>query len=252
MKTARIYLDGLVIHERYRRVDDEKVAVLAASMKAIGLQQPISVWAEPDENGLETVHLVAGLHRVRAAEKLGWEQIDAVLVDLNDIDRRRWEIAENLHRSELTALERDQHVAEWIKLTEESDRKVTQPVSVSNKGGRGKESGVRKAAKELGVNREDARRAVKVASLTEEAKEVAREVGLDDNRSALLAAAAKPAEEQAPTLRAIAEKKHTPAPEIEWNSADESSYAALLTAWERATEAARREFSRHIRGKLAA
>ncbi len=32
-----------------------------------------------------------------------------------------WEIAENLHRAELTALERDEHVAEWIAL---ADRKA--------------------------------------------------------------------------------------------------------------------------------
>jgi hypothetical protein len=82
-------------------------------------------------------------------------------------------------------LERDLHVAEWIRLTEE---RLPQVVSVSPGGGRGHEGGVRAAARELGVNREDARRAAKVASLPEEAKDTAREVGLDNNRAALLAA----------------------------------------------------------------
>ena len=34
-------------------------------------------------------------------------------------DARLWEIAENLHRADLTALERDRELAEWIRLTDE-------------------------------------------------------------------------------------------------------------------------------------
>jgi hypothetical protein len=83
-------------------------------------------------------------------------------------------------------LERDQHVAEWIRLTEEKNTVAT---CDSIPRGRGQpESGVRAAARELGVAKDDAHRAVKVASLPEEAKDAAREVGLDNNRSALLAA----------------------------------------------------------------
>jgi hypothetical protein len=33
--------------------------------------------------------------------------------------RRLWEIAENLHRADLTEAERRQHIAEWVKLTAE-------------------------------------------------------------------------------------------------------------------------------------
>ena len=51
------------------------------------------------------------------------------------------------------------------------------------------ESGVKAAARALGVNRMDAHRAVKVASLSPEAKAAAVDAGLDDNRTALLAAA---------------------------------------------------------------
>jgi hypothetical protein len=87
-------------------------------------------------------------------------------------------------------------VAEWIRLTEQAEaekraapvmeltreldpqpekkrgpkKKPSQPVTVSSKGGRGKKSGIHQAARELGVNHMDARRAVKVASLTEEAQ----------------------------------------------------------------------------------
>ena len=51
------------------------------------------------------------------------------------------------------------------------------------------ESGVNAAARVLGISKDDAHRAVQVASLSEEAKEAARESGLDNNRSALLTVA---------------------------------------------------------------
>jgi hypothetical protein len=86
----------------------------------------------------------------------------------------------------LTVLQRDEHVAEWIRLTEEAEHVLRQPDAkpkAGPKGGR-PQSGVRSAARELNLDEADARRAIKVASLSDEAKEVAREVGLDDNRSA--------------------------------------------------------------------
>lgn len=92
---------------------------------------------------------------------------------------RRWEIAENLHRADLTALERTDMTAEWVRLTEEADRVLRQAdakLSARGRKGEGRPtSGVRKAARELGISEADARRAIKIASLTPEAKQVARD-----------------------------------------------------------------------------
>jgi hypothetical protein len=122
--------------------------------------------------------------------------------ECDEIDAELWEIAENLHRAELTVLERDTQVARWITLKKKSDEKgdLRQP-DAKPQGGR-PEGGVRAAAREIGVSEPDARRAIKVAKLSDEARRVAREVGLDDNRTALLAAAGKETpEEQAEALR---------------------------------------------------
>lgn len=93
------------------------------------------------------------------------------------------------HRADLTALERDQQVARWIELTDSkpasADVVLRQP-DAKPKGGR-PEGGTRAAARELGLAEADARRAIKVAGLSDEAKETARQAGLDDNRTALLA-----------------------------------------------------------------
>ena len=48
------------------------------------------------------------------------------------------------------------------------------PVSL---GGRGNKSGEREAARQLGLDRDDVRRAAKVASITPEAQQAAHEVG---------------------------------------------------------------------------
>jgi ParB-like chromosome segregation protein Spo0J len=60
--------------------------------------------------------LVAGAHRLAAAKQLGWDNIECfILRDELDDQSRLWEIAENLHRAELTALEKSELTDEWVK-----------------------------------------------------------------------------------------------------------------------------------------
>nr|WP_244635565.1 hypothetical protein [Chthonobacter albigriseus] len=144
--------------------------------------------------------MAGGLHARNANP--GHIDIACIYMDGDEIDARLWEISENLHRAELTALERDEQVAEWVRLTNE---KVAQ--SAPPGGAQPAAKGLRAAQRELGIERTDASRATKVASLTPEAKAVAREVGLDDNRSALLSAARAEPGKQAAVIRQIAERK---------------------------------------------
>jgi ParB family chromosome partitioning protein len=60
-------------------------------------------------------------------------------------------------------------IAEWIKITE----RISSQVATKIERGR-PESGVNSAARELGIDKDDAHRAVKVASFSEKAKEAAR------------------------------------------------------------------------------
>jgi hypothetical protein len=89
--------------------------------------------------------------------------------------RRMWEISENLHRAELPQLERDKLVAEWCRLV---GKTVSAQVAPKPQGGR-PEGGVREAARQLGLDRDDVRRAVKVASLSDAAQKTAVQLGLD-------------------------------------------------------------------------
>ncbi len=75
-------------------------------------------------------------------------------------------IAEKLHRSDLTVAERAEHIAEWVRLT--GDRLTGQPAQlappVKPRGHAQQSSGINAAVRELGINRTEAQRAVKIAT----------------------------------------------------------------------------------------
>lgn len=214
MRVAHIKPSGIFVRDGRRPVDTEMVARLADSINRLGMLQPLTV-SYTDGN----VCLVAGAHRLAAAKKLGLAEVPVVLVEGNDVELRLAEIAENLHRVDLTTLERDEQLAEWIRLTEAKRVQSSQSATIESKrvDGRGHrpEGGVNAASRELGVSKADAHRAVKVADLAPEAKKAARELRLDDNRTALLEAAqhAEP-EQQVDALqrrsRKLAEIVHLP------------------------------------------
>ena len=81
--------------------EEEKLAQLAESMEQRGILQPIIV---RKTNGKYEV--VAGERRFRAAEKIGLEQMPAMVVgDLSDQEMLEVSIVENLQRDDLNPLE---------------------------------------------------------------------------------------------------------------------------------------------------
>jgi ParB family chromosome partitioning protein len=210
-ETKHIPLSRIVATVGARPLNQREVERIADSMSKVGLIAPITVnLSYKSENpdaitvpGQTKYHIIAGRHRLAAALRLGWETIECFIdFDADERQAELWEIAENLHRAELTALERDEQIARWVELT--SDKPVQ---SEQVYGGRGNQGGLSAATRELGIDRADAWRAIKTASLTEEAKEAAREAGLDDNRTALLEAAKAEPARQASIIRDMAEKK---------------------------------------------
>ena len=111
-----------------------------------------------------------GIH----ARRLGWETIPAQVVEVDRRGARLREIAENLHRNELTALERSTLVAEWCELIGQSAQ--LEQIESKREDGRGHrpEGGDAKAARELNLSRGEVQRSKKVASLSPEAREAAR------------------------------------------------------------------------------
>ena len=178
--TKPVLIELIDVPERLRQINEAQVENIRGSLQEIGLQTKISLRIIAGADG-ERFSLVAGRHRLVAAKLLGWQEITADIVDGDVIDFALWEIAENLHRAELTILERSEHVAKWLRMTDA--RRISRQVAA--KPGR-PEGGVRAAAREIGVSEREIRRSVTIDSLTPQAKQAARNAGLDRNQSALL------------------------------------------------------------------
>ena len=84
--------------------DEESLASLAASIKEVGLLQPVLVRELVDES--ESYELIAGERRWRAARRAGLQTIPVLVQQAAD-DRSSLEqaLVENLHRDDLNALE---------------------------------------------------------------------------------------------------------------------------------------------------
>ena len=193
-----INIKKIKVEEGRRALNSGKVKELVQSINALDLQTPITVrpvsynrgWKDPD------YALVSGLHRLEAMKQLKRTKIAAVVTLVGKHDARMWEISENLHRAELTPLEHDEQVAEWVKLWQ-----LTSAISGQHvrKFGRGRpRSGNAEAARNLPVkgNSDEAKRrtvsrAIKVAGISGPAKKAAKETGIDKNHSYLLKVAAE-------------------------------------------------------------
>ena len=84
-----------------RTFTETELAELEASIRASGLLQPITVRSRTG-GGWE---LVAGERRLRAAGRLGWTEIPALVRDFDDRAMLTLALVENLQRSDLNALE---------------------------------------------------------------------------------------------------------------------------------------------------
>ncbi len=80
----------------------EQLADLEASLKVNGLLQPITVRPSPTGSGFE---LIAGERRYRAASRLGWTEIPALIKAVDDREALSLALVENLQRADLDPIE---------------------------------------------------------------------------------------------------------------------------------------------------
>ena len=83
--------------------DDESLAELAASIRAVGLLQPILV--RPKVGSTNSFELIAGERRWRASQRAGLTVIPALVRETDDVASVEQALVENLHRQDLTPLE---------------------------------------------------------------------------------------------------------------------------------------------------
>lgn len=83
-----------------REFDAEELRELETSLQANGLLQPVTV--RPSIHGFE---LIAGERRLRAAARLGWRSIPAVVRHLGEREMLTLALVENLQRADLNPME---------------------------------------------------------------------------------------------------------------------------------------------------
>ena len=109
MNLQKIQLSKLSASAQPRPLLTTEVDKLAASIKDVGLIQPITVTAFTQVSGIAEPgwQIIAGHHRVAACRALGWAEIDALVIDdVSHLQSELIEIDENLCRAELTASQR--------------------------------------------------------------------------------------------------------------------------------------------------
>ena len=98
-----------------RRFDEDGLDELAASIRELGILQPLLV-REAAEDG--SVELIAGERRLRAARRAGLRTVPVVVRSTDQVASLEQALVENLHRQDLNPLE---EAAAYQRLIEEFD-----------------------------------------------------------------------------------------------------------------------------------
>ena len=85
-----------------RHFDEDTLASLTASVRELGVLQPVLVRPASSDG---TYELIAGERRWRAAKRAGLQSIPAIVRTANDVASLEQALVENLHRQDLNALE---------------------------------------------------------------------------------------------------------------------------------------------------
>ena len=106
-----------------REFPDAELAQLEASLRESGLLQPISVRPVGDH-----YELVAGERRLRAATRLGWADIPAIIKDVDDRALLTLALVENLQRADLNPIEEAEGYSRLIAEFHSSQQEVATAV----------------------------------------------------------------------------------------------------------------------------
>lgn len=261
-------LDDITVPERLRAVEEAHAQAIMLSIARHGLINPVSVRRTP--NGQAKYTLVSGAHRLKAVELLGNSTIDAIIVEADKVEAQLKEVAENLFRNELSAIDRAVFVGTYRDLWQQRNG------AINPKGGRPKKQGQvgpvsdpspldlieadaadgfnSHLAARLGVAASTIKRLNLIAQLPRPLREQLRGRPEADNQSFLLSLAKLDAARDGTLTRAIDLAKgdvklalEAITPPKPKPSRDDAAFAKLVEAWGRTNQAVRLRFLDHMR-----
>lgn len=179
-----IKIDNIVLNDRKRKLNKDKVMELADSFKLLGQLEPITVASKNDQ-----YILLAGLHRLEAAKLLGWETINAQVFVGNELECELVEIDENLISYNLTVLEQGERLKRrneiledlGIKAKQGDNRYTFRPDTMAGL------KTTEDVGKEVGLSERSVRRRIQIArDILPEVKEKIRNTPVADSTTQLL------------------------------------------------------------------
>lgn len=185
---------------RLRAVVEDVVKDLAESISTLGLLEPIVVTSN--------FTLIAGLHRLRAHQRLERRTILARIVELNELQAELAELDENLIRAGLSVLEEAEHLQRRKEIYEALHPDTRHGVAGGLAGGRGRLKQVRgpstatpsfahEVGRRLGVSERHVQQSVQIGRILPQVRELLRGSSVASNREALLTVArARPAAQE--------------------------------------------------------
>lgn len=201
--TKPVPINMIVIGGHRRPLRD--LSDLKASIASVGLLHPVVLTSD--------LRLVAGLHRLRACEGLGWSAIPATVLSLKRVEAEIAELDENLARHELTVLQRAEALARRKELHEALHPETRRGVaggkaSGASRGATGTSvtlSLVRQVAAKTGWSRRTIEREIQIAkSIPDDVRELLHGTSVADDKMALVRLGRLPVVEQRKVVERIA------------------------------------------------
>jgi len=109
------------------RFDDETIGALAASIREVGILQPIVVRRAGDGR----YEMIAGERRLRAAKAAGLATVPVVVRDSDDQDLLREALIENIHREDLGPIEQAEAFRQLLEELGLKQEELAERVGVS-------------------------------------------------------------------------------------------------------------------------
>jgi ParB family chromosome partitioning protein len=129
MKVALEEVDTTVFDVR-EEYDPDHVSEIAESMENDGQWNPVIV--RPSDNG-GGYEMVAGHTRLKAADKLGWDEIEATIKNVDEKEAEELALKTNLKRKGMTKIEEGKVVNEMLENQELSQRELADKLGMSQR-----------------------------------------------------------------------------------------------------------------------
>ena len=190
-----VKISDIIIKPGRRDIQLRNVDELARSLQAVGLLNPITI----DQDNT----LIAGLHRLEAAKKLGWTEVECTINNITGLQAELAEIDENFVRANLSHRElgdlllRRKELYEALHPETRQGQRNGQTVKNDNLTFLEAKSFSEDTADKLGVSKRTVERLVQTAAnLTPEAKKIIHDADEKITKGAALEISRLPPDQQ--------------------------------------------------------